>query len=396
MSRLGTSPGHVGVCMSTKFKSVVLVAREAARARLKAGLLDQGRTNPTEQDFLEVIALHLHEGRLRAVSASDGAPINPRTASKAAAYESWMLSPDERRKALGLLRQHVWTEEEADSPLEFTTPACPLVVPPELRALPTEQKIRVQASTGGRGSLSTSTAGSYIAELEATMRRQADGFITLGEAAQALGDAAHDLQDAERCAAIDDWAKDLSSAARTEEIPMHKPGTLRGVDYKSDPTTYRTRRHVSLYREWAHVDDLNLWLDRQNKRVTFRFATCAQAVKEDAQERPLKDAKNVPVAEHLHSRNSVNAAAVVGAPRARWILALGQLLPALENQIDRRATVREVVRYLRDNGSNLSVLPEGNPEELFWRTEQGGKKRVLKKTLHNEISKYRKRKGLPD
>lgn len=262
--------------MSNGFKSVVLVAREGLHARRKAGVFDQGKALPTEQDLLEFIALHLHEGRLRAVSAGDGAPFNPRTSRLAATDKTWMLSPDDRRKALELLRQHDWLEpEQEELLLEFTQPARPLEVPPELRALPPEQLVRVKASSNGRGSLSTSTAGNYIAQLEATVRRQADGFLTLWEAAR-------DLEDAEMGVAKD-WVKTLISAARIDAFPMHKPVTLKRVEYEGQATSTRNQRNVFSQWECAHVDDLNRWLDQCQGHVKFRFGRRTRSADQVAQ-----------------------------------------------------------------------------------------------------------------
>jgi hypothetical protein len=72
---------------------------------------------------------------------------------------------------------------------EFTTSARPLRVDPALLALDATAQVKCADNIGGTCGMNWTTAGDYRAEIEARIKRQAEGFFTLKEAAQVLADA---------------------------------------------------------------------------------------------------------------------------------------------------------------------------------------------------------------
>lgn len=82
-----------------------------------------------------------------------------------------------------------------------------------------------------------------------------------------------------------------------------------------------------------------------------------------------------------------------GAPRATWMLGLEALLPSFERELGRPASVREVIKHLKENGSSYRIESDGGPDQLTWKTRMGDKKVVATKTISNAISDWRKGRG---
>jgi len=87
------------------------------------------------------------------------------------------------------------------------------------------------------------------------VERQAQGRYTINEAAQEIAGAGERL---------DPLVEKLVVAAASVDIRMYGPGEQARYEY-------RNGRQVRPFYEEAYWDDLNRWLDENEKRVTFRF-----------------------------------------------------------------------------------------------------------------------------
>lgn len=85
-----------------------------------------------------------------------------------------------------------------------------------------------------------------------------------------------------------------------------------------------------------------------------------------------------------------------GRPHTAWALAFEELLPRLQSEKGHRPTPREVIKYLKAHGKSHGIADDGGPDELFWRTGQGDRKRVTAKTVSNKLGTYFRAGGNPD
>lgn len=112
------------------------------------------------------------------------------------------------------------------------------------------------AGTSGEGIM---RAGDLADLIHETIARQADGWLTIEEAAQVLEDAGRGT-----ATGPGGWKGKLTSAARSGDLPMHKPGTYARHVHAPD-------RPVRVFHELAHRDDLDLWLAEHEPRLPYRF-----------------------------------------------------------------------------------------------------------------------------
>jgi hypothetical protein len=247
------------------FKSVALVAREAAIEVMRRDVKDHGEAGSVrraivdamrehaESDFLGRIGFHLTQGELIAVSMLNGAPFNPRMGGPLPTDAMWLLSPEQESKALELLGQ-----KPPDTRPVFTTPPNPREIPPLLRILPPDMEIVVNEC--GNRSCGAATAATYIEVLEDIMRRQSKDLYTVEEVAQRLAELRPGKSGS-------DWAKELRAAHRAGVLPIRSissglplrpkfpadnamiPNTWTSVQYEEGDS----HEHV----KWA---DINNWL----------------------------------------------------------------------------------------------------------------------------------------
>jgi hypothetical protein len=212
---------------------------------------------------------------------------------------------------------------------------------------------------------SVQSTAAHAAEAAAKDARRARGFYTLREAAQLLADA-HDLN-------AQKLLQQLTAAFAD------------GLLVVRDPETHAPLNSGRLrdFYDWVTTDDVNKLL-ADAWRVSYRLPEHGTSL--------ARIEAGTPVA---NGGGTAHIVTLPGAPRARWTMALEQLLPQLEAHLKRAAKTREVARYLKENGASFYIGPEGKPDELFWTTEQGDKKLVTKKTLQNQISEFRNRKRPP-
>lgn len=134
-------------------------------------------------------------------------------------------------------------EEGASFP-HFITSARPMDIPAELMALPDGARITYEHSIGGWQGRGECFAGAYRAEIEATIKRQAEGFFTLIEAAQILADTLRGFTPA-------DTVQRFREAHETGDLPIHCGDTrlLR-----------RVGEHVRDFHDLLNVAELDTWL----------------------------------------------------------------------------------------------------------------------------------------
>lgn len=128
---------------------------------------------------------------------------------------------------------------------EFTTPARPLSVDPVLPTLKKGEEIRVSSNVGGVHSTVKMCAGEFIAEIEAVMKRQGEGFFTVAEAAQVLTDGQG------------------MSDVRHIINQMHGAFTVGGLrirDYQSR-LPHATESEILDFLSLVTVSDIDAWLE---------------------------------------------------------------------------------------------------------------------------------------
>ena len=206
------------------YKSVTLVAREAAVEVMRRDVIDHGEDGSVrralvdawresaERDFLGRIGFHLSQGEVAAVSMLNGAPYNPRMRGTPPTDAMWVLSPEHEVMVLELLGQ-----EAPDTRPVFTTLARPFEVPALLLILPADTEILVRADFGGVSGVGSARVGGYVEYLEGIMRRQAEGLFTVEEAVQVLADA---LPGAD----VRGILKKMHKAYRDGKLPIRDPG----------------------------------------------------------------------------------------------------------------------------------------------------------------------------
>lgn len=248
------------------YKSVALVAREAAAEVMRRDVKDHGEDGSVrralvdawresaERDFLARIGFHLSQGELAAVSMLNGAPYNPRMGGTPPTDAMWRLSPEQEVKALELLGQ-----EAPDTRPVFTTLARPYEIPSLLRILPADTAILTRADFGGSSGTATARVGEYVEYLEAIMRRQAEGVFTVSEAAQVLVDARPGAH-------IRTMLDKMHKAYRDGKLTVRDPGDMLP---KRVADTYRD------YCDVVTVADVDSWLDAAGAGYRFPPAPTA-------------------------------------------------------------------------------------------------------------------------
>lgn len=188
---------------------------------------------------------------------------------------------------------------------------------------------------------STMSKRSHDAYQLALAQRQAEGRYTLEEAAMAVRDGAG--EDGE------ELLKDLERAAKAGELVVHRP--RQRLPVKSD--------HVKVWSDEAYFDDLNEWLAKNTKRITWRFPAPASQ-KADTGETPTA---NQPIPGKM-PRVSIGRLAVTAA----WLI---------ENETDRRATADKVIQQLQGwatDGKYPDILLRAEPRKraVIWMTKKTG------------------------
>lgn len=74
----------------------------------------------------------------------------------------------------------------------------------------------------------------------------------------------------------------------------------------------------------------------------------------------------------------------VGNARVVWRQALNSCIAEIDKVYGGRASVSDVIRWLKRNGGPR-ILREGPPGELFWLDDEGTPKRVVKATVSNAL-----------
>jgi hypothetical protein len=262
------------------YKSVVLVAREAAVEAMRRDVSGHGedssvqralvdaRRESAERDFLTRIGSHLSRGELSAVSTLNGAPYNPRMGGTLPTDAMWLLSPEQEVKALELLGR-----EAPDTRPVFTTLARPVEVPALLRVLPADTAILTRADFGGISSTANARVGEYVEYLDDIMRRQAEGIFTVCEAAQLLVDS-------QPGADIRRMLDKMHQAYRDGKLTVRDPG-----DKLPKRIVDRYRDHLDV----VTVADVDAWLDAEGAGYRFpstSSAPCSDAAREEEDSGP--------------------------------------------------------------------------------------------------------------
>lgn len=78
-----------------------------------------------------------------------------------------------------------------------------------------------------------------------------------------------------------------------------------------------------------------------------------------------------------------------GSGRVAWRRILSAELPKIDRQYGGKASVLDVIRWLREHGGDR-ILKGGEADELFWRDDNGTRQRVTKSTVSNAISETRR------
>ena len=165
----------------------------------------------------------------------------------------------------GPLRELLARMNAEAKPLRFVVPLRPREIPGDLLALPSDARVQyVNAQICGRTGEGITNAGDLVEMIRDTIARQNNGWLTIEEAAQLLEDAGRG------CAAgKDGWVEKLSFSARVGILRMHQPVTLARINYGAPFTV--DGPPLRTFHEWAHVDDLNRWLEANEPRLPFRF-----------------------------------------------------------------------------------------------------------------------------
>lgn len=176
-----------------------------------------------------------------------------------------------------------------DKPPRFVIPVCPREVPADLLALPSEASVHyVEPRLCGRTGEGIGKAGHLADIIRRTIARQSAGWLTIEEAAQLLEDAGRG-----NATGRGGWLEKLGRAARVGELPMHEPGSLGRIHYGlklvedegaatlatvggrkvilARDISHMDERRLRPFYEWAHVDDLNRWIEANEPRLPFRF-----------------------------------------------------------------------------------------------------------------------------
>jgi hypothetical protein len=177
----------------------------------------------------------------------------------------------------GPLRELLACMNAEAKPLRFVVPLRPREVPGDLLALPRDAPVQyVNSHICGQTGAGITKAGELVAMIRDTIARQNDGWLTIEEAAQIL-------EDAGRGCAVGKggWVEKLSFAARVGTLGMHQPVTLARIDY--GPPFMGGGPSLRTFHEWAHVDELNRWLEVAEPRLPFRFDGPPKPVPNNAQ-----------------------------------------------------------------------------------------------------------------
>ncbi len=223
-------------------------------------------------------------------------------------------------------------KQGADELPSFAIPVLVREVPAALVALPAGAEVRSSRSAGSYGHSGIQKAGNLAAELRDIAERQAAGWLTIDEATQLLADAG--------AGCVETWCKKLMQAALNGALPMHEPGTLERKVYGGPSGPVRT------FHEYAHIDDLNQWLDANEPRLPFRFdqqqhlpnaSSGKQATKPVSRQRAQEAAILEKLAELGYDAAGLPAPALGGTSEARQAVkaALG-----LTNEVFKKAWQR--------------------------------------------------------
>jgi hypothetical protein len=142
---------------------------------------------------------------------------------------------------------------------EFTTSARPLHVDPALLALDATARVKCTDNIGGTDGVSLTTAGDYRAEIEARIKRQAEGFFTMDEAAQIVADSRPGIS-------VKDMLAQMTKAGDNGQLAIRNYGSLL-------PTldNEKIREWLNLVKAW----DIDAWLESCG--VAYRFPQIATA-----------------------------------------------------------------------------------------------------------------------
>jgi hypothetical protein len=141
---------------------------------------------------------------------------------------------------------------------EFTTSARPLRIDPALLALDATARVKCADNIGGTCGVNWTTAGDYRSEIEARIKRQAEGFFTLEEAAQVLAESRPGV----------DVKEMLAQMKRAFDN-----GQLAIRNYASQLPTLDNEK-IRAWQNLVKISDIDAWLDSLG--VGYRFP-CAPA-----------------------------------------------------------------------------------------------------------------------
>ncbi|MFA7585280.1 MAG: hypothetical protein WCY11_03660 [Novosphingobium sp.] len=88
--------------------------------------------------------------------------------------------------------------------------------------------------------------------------------------------------------------------------------------------------------------------------------------------------------------SAASEASTASAPRVIWRQILYANISSIDEESGGRASLRQVVKWLRANGGPR-IVDDGQPDEIIWTDDYGTRHRTDKKTLSNAMSASRKR-----
>lgn len=197
----------------------------------------------TEMEHRKALVTALRDGTVTARMAGTNVPAKPGMVS----LGSLVLTREGMKAFCDLL-----AIELLDAPPHFVTSARPLEVPAALLALPDDARVSFEFNNAGRYTSGVTNAGDVRTWVQAIVKRQADGYFTIEEAAQVLADEG--LARNPR-----DTVARFLRAHQNGELPIHK-GDGRLPMPKSET--------VWTFEDLLEVGELDAWL-RQSAGYGF-------------------------------------------------------------------------------------------------------------------------------
>lgn len=137
----------------------------------------------------------------------------------------------------------------------FEIQARPLSIPPSLASMNPDTEIRLVDRVGGVNGETFCNVGDYLQTLQTTIARQAQGFLTVAEAAQALEDVVLGV-------VAKDMRLDMLAAFHADKLAIRNPG---------DKMPTRAKDTVRDFIHLVKVSDVNAWLEKE-QGVSYRLS----------------------------------------------------------------------------------------------------------------------------